>query len=473
MEHDDLSAVLAIPGLPDLSNAVRQFMLGDGPKLSMEGIRTLSDQAVLDLLAKIPGVFLVNVEADPQQLVDSHLLDVGVYSQYKGLTLPLHRYLLDRICTEWFAKLRFSTKTNYLNAIQRFAGAYEPALTTALVLPYDGPAATIDSLTQSSVDAEKMQLPSATLGVFQSALTRLVAIQLGVPAEQRPFADPYAKINVKNETLPDIENKSSSGGSAWNLLVQKWRRFAAISPAAKLHNIPAHIVVPRNTPKIKQDAVKSYGGNLILCEPTIDAREAACDDVQAENPGAVFIPPYNHSWVICGQGTIGLEFMQQTAGLDAIVVPVSGGGMISGIAVAAKSLNPSIKIIAAEPSGSNLIADVAACKLAHELIQFEKTETICDGLQARLGSITWPIVRDLVDEVVIVSEQDVVEAMKLCYERLKVVVEPSGAAGVAAVLKLKQQNPECAANLQKVGVILCGGNVDFDGKFPGFWNNWL
>jgi serine racemase len=269
---------------------------------------------------------------------------------------------------------------------------------------------------------------------------------------------------------------------------------AAIALAAQMHNIIAHIVVPSNTPRIKQEAVKSYGGNLILCEPTIEAREAGCAAVQAENPGATFIPPYNHPWVICGQGTIGIEFLQQMASfsnsppatktgasnsnneisqLDAIIVPVSGGGMIGGIAVAAKSLNPSIKIIAAEPCGKNNAADVAACKAAQELIHCAKPDTICDGLQARLGSITWPIVRDLVDEVVVVTEEEVVEAMKLCYERMKVVVEPSGAAGLAAALQLKQQKPEFSVNVKKVGVILCGGNVDFDGKVPGFWNTWL
>jgi len=279
---------------------------------------------------------------------------------------------------------------------------------------------------------------------------------------------------------------------------------AAIALAAKIHNIPAHIVVPSNTPKFKQKAVKTYGGNLILCEPTIEAREAGCAAVQAEHKGAAFIPPYNHPWVICGQGTIGLEFLQQIASLglsypatketaaaaaataaaaandqnsflelDAIIVPVSGGGMISGIAVAAKSLNPSIKIIAAEPCGKNNAADVAASKAAGELVPCVKPDTICDGLQARLGSITWPIVRDLVDEVVVVTERQVVEAMQLCFEKIKVVVEPSGAAGLAAALQLKHQNPEFAADMKKVGVILCGGNVDFDGTVPGFWNTWL
>jgi serine racemase len=294
------------------------------------------------------------------------------------------------------------------------------------------------------------------------------------------------------------ENPSSSSSFPSVVTHSSGNHAAAIALAAKMHRIPAHIVVPSNTPRIKQEAVKSYSGNLILCEPTIEAREAGCAAVQAEHEGASFIPPYNHPWVICGQGTIGLEFLQQVASLDlsspaaaaaaaaaaattqknfsqldAIIVPVSGGGMISGIAVAAKSLNPSIKIVAAEPCGTNNAPDVASSIAAGKLVHCPKPDTICDGLQARLGSITWPIVRDLVDAVVIVTEEQVVEAMQLCFERLKVVVEPSGAAGLAAALQFKQQNPKLAAEVKKVGVILCGGNIDFDGKVPGFWNRWL
>jgi hypothetical protein len=158
VEHDDLSAALAIPGRPELSNAVRRFMLGDGPKLSMEDIKTLSDQALLDLLTKIPGVFLVNLDADPQ-LVDANLLDIGVYTQYKDLTLPLHRCLVDKICAEWFAKLQFSIKSNYLHAIHRAAGAHQPLVTTALVLPYGGIAASIDGIIQSAVEFWKHKAP--------------------------------------------------------------------------------------------------------------------------------------------------------------------------------------------------------------------------------------------------------------------------------------------------------------------------
>ncbi|PSC71128.1 serine racemase [Micractinium conductrix] len=245
---------------------------------------------------------------------------------------------------------------------------------------------------------------------------------------------------------------------------------AAVALAAQLRGIPASVVVPANTPQIKRAAIRSYGVEPIVCEATIDAREAACAQVQAAS-GAAFVPPYNHRDVIAGQGTIALEFLQQVPGLEAIIVPVSGGGMISGIAVAAKALKPGIKIIAAEPTGRNGAADVAACKAAGELVQLPKPTTICDGLEARLGSLTWRCVQELVDDVITISEEEVVAAMQLVMERMKVVVEPSGAAGVAAALspQLLRRHPE----LTHVGVVLCGGNIDIEGRVPGFWSKWL
>ncbi|KAL4452087.1 hypothetical protein ABPG75_007749 [Micractinium tetrahymenae] len=245
---------------------------------------------------------------------------------------------------------------------------------------------------------------------------------------------------------------------------------AALAFAARLRGIPAAVVVPSNTPEIKRAAIRGYGVEPVVCAPTIDAREAACRDIQAQT-GATFVPPYNHPAVIAGQGTIALEFLEQAPGLEAIIVPVSGGGMISGIAVAAKALKPGIKMIAAEPTGRNDAADVAAAKAAGELVQLPKPATICDGLEARLGSLTWPIVRDRVDDVVTVSEEEVVAAMQLVMERMKVVVEPSGAAGVAAALssQLRSRHPQ----LRHVGVILCGGNIDFKASVPDFWQRWV
>ncbi|GAX82601.1 hypothetical protein CEUSTIGMA_g10027.t1 [Chlamydomonas eustigma] len=299
----------------------------------------------------------------------------------------------------------------------------------------------------------------------------------------------------------------------------------AVALAAKLRGVPAHIVVPHNTPKVKTDAVRSYGGTLYFCAPTIDAREEECMRIQ-QDTGAAFVHPYNDPKVMAGQGTIALELLDQAPHLDAIVVPISGGGMTSGIAVAAKALKPSIKIIAAEPRGINQdAADVAAAKAAGELVPSNRPTTIADGLQGRMGCNTWPIVRDLVDGVITVSEEEIVAAMRLIYMHAKVVVEPSGAVGLAAVLRGQEVHPASGSHVQQggtvgievgeaestssvadydtvpqneqgkknkglmkkqgilspqqvlegckaIGIILCGGNVDLDAK--GFWDmeNW-
>ncbi|KAL4857181.1 Serine racemase [Chlorella vulgaris] len=242
---------------------------------------------------------------------------------------------------------------------------------------------------------------------------------------------------------------------------------AALARAAQLRGIPAYVVVPSNTPEIKVDACRSYGVEPIMCEASMAAREAACALV-VQDTDATFVPPYNHPLVIAGQGTIALEFLEQVPLLDALIVPVSGGGMISGIAVAARALKPGIKILAAEPVGRNNAADVAASLAAGRLVQLDKPETICDGLQAATGSLTWPIVQQLVDGVLTVCEEEVVAAMRLVMERMKAVVEPSGAAGVAAALgsDMRSRYPE----LRHVGVVLCGGNLDFG---DAFWQSWL
>ncbi|WZN61830.1 serine/threonine dehydratase [Chloropicon roscoffensis] len=245
----------------------------------------------------------------------------------------------------------------------------------------------------------------------------------------------------------------------------------ATALAAKLRGIPAYIVVPENAPKVKVAAIKGYGGNITFCGLTMQDREDACNKIQREK-GSHFVAPFNAKETICGQATIGLELMEQTElGLDAIVVPISGGGMISGIALAAKSLNPKIKIIAAEPRGVNDAADAHKSKAAGALqVDAVKPKTLADGLQAKMGNLTWAVVRDLVDDVVVVEEAEIVSAMQLVYERMKVVVEPSGAVGVAAALSEEMAAKFPPQSFPRVGVVLCGGNADF--SVVDFWANW-
>lgn len=248
---------------------------------------------------------------------------------------------------------------------------------------------------------------------------------------------------------------------------------SAVALAARLRGVKAHIIVPKTTPKVKRDLVETYGGQLHFCDPTIDAREKLCAAVQSST-GSSFIHPYNDPRVIAGQGTIALELLEQAEDLDAIIVPVSGGGMISGIATFIKSRRPSVLVIAAEPRGTNDAADVHQAKTTGMLPNppLSKPQTVADGLQGRLGTNTWPIVKDLVDGVIVVDEEEIVESMKLCYMHAKVVVEPSGAVGLAAVRRESRKEGGLLAKCKTVAVILCGGNVDLESK--GLWdmNNW-
>lgn len=229
----------------------------------------------------------------------------------------------------------------------------------------------------------------------------------------------------------------------------------ALALAARMRGIPAHVVMPSNSAEVKKAAVRGYGGRIIECEPTLEARESTAARVIAET-GAVMIPPYNHANVIAGQGTIALELLDECPQLDAIIVPLGGGGLISGIALAAKALKPSIRIIGAEPE---LAGDAAASKREGSIQPAMKPLTIADGLRTSLGPLTFPVVRDLVDEVVLVSEEEILAHMRLAWERMKLTIEPSAAVGVAVACSAWMRARH-NASIEDAGVVLCGGNVD-------------
>jgi threonine dehydratase len=229
----------------------------------------------------------------------------------------------------------------------------------------------------------------------------------------------------------------------------------AVALAARMRGIDAHIVMPSNALAVKRRAVEGYGGRVIACVPTLEARETMAEAVIAET-GATFIHPYDHPDIIAGQGTSALELLDQVPQLDAIVAPVGGGGLLSGICVAAKGLDPSIRIFAAEPLGAD---DAARSMAAGKLIPQTGPDTIADGLLTSLGELTWPIIRDHVERVVTVSEEEIVAAMRLAWERAKLLIEPSAAVAVAAVLSEEFQAVE---GVDRVGVVLSGGNADLD-----------
>ncbi|CAM8946560.1 unnamed protein product [Rhodiola kirilowii] len=239
---------------------------------------------------------------------------------------------------------------------------------------------------------------------------------------------------------------------------------AALSLAAQIRGIPAYIVVPKNAPQCKVDNVIRYGGQIIWSEPTMQSRERTAAQV-LQDTGSVLVHPYNNRLVISGQGTIALELLDQVPQLDTIIVPISGGGLISGVALAAKAINPAIRVIAAEPKGAD---DAAQSKAAGRIITLPQAHTIADGLRANLGDLTWPVVRDLVDGILTVTDQEIVKAMKLCYEVLKVAVEPSGAIGLAAVLSDSFRHNPSWKDCKDVGIIISGGNVDLGVLWDSF-----
>lgn len=230
----------------------------------------------------------------------------------------------------------------------------------------------------------------------------------------------------------------------------------AVALAARIRGIPAHIVMPTNAPAVKREAVEGYGGIVYQCAPTVTDRETTADRVCRET-GGTLIPPFNHPDVIAGQGTLAIELLEQCPELCAIVVPIGGGGMISGVAIAAKAIKPSIRIIAAEPENAD---DAARSKRLGAIQPVSRETTIADGLRTSLGDLTFPVVRDLVDEVATVSESEIIAAMRLVFERAKLVIEPSAAVGVAVALSKRSKCLTAAEG--PVGVVLCGGNVDLD-----------
>ena len=227
---------------------------------------------------------------------------------------------------------------------------------------------------------------------------------------------------------------------------------AALARAAKLRGIPAFIVMPSNSAKVKVRAIESYGAQIVFCEPTEAAREAACAGVIAKT-GATLIHSFENEDVMAGQGTAVMELLED-ADVDLVICPVGGGGLLSGTAVAAKSLRPKIKVIAAEPENAD---DAAQSFRAGRLIHNEKKFTIADGLRTNVGAPTFAIIQRYVDDVVTVSEDAIITAMRTIWETMKIVIEPSAAVPYAAIMERKVD-----VSGKRVGIILSGGNVDLD-----------
>ncbi len=230
----------------------------------------------------------------------------------------------------------------------------------------------------------------------------------------------------------------------------------AVALGAKLRYTSAWIVMPRTAPKVKRAAVEGYGATVITCEPTLEARESTLQKV-VEETGAVFIHPYNDWRVIAGQATAGMELIEDTDLLDILMAPVGGGGLLSGTALSSHYFSPSTQVIGAEPAGAD---DAYRSFTSGTLMPSIDPKTIADGLLTSLGDKTFTVIRQYVDDILTVEEDLIIEAMRLIWERMKIIIEPSCAVPLAVVLKY----PERFAG-KKVGIIITGGNVDLD-KLP-------
>jgi len=227
----------------------------------------------------------------------------------------------------------------------------------------------------------------------------------------------------------------------------------ALALAAGKRGIPAHIVMPENAPRVKVEAVREYGGRIRFCEPTLESREATARAVIDET-GAVLVHPYNDPRIIAGQGTAALELLEDEPGLDLVLVPVGGGGLLSGTLVASAGLSPDTRVIACEPETAD---DAYRSWKAGRIIPSDNPKTVADGLRTSLGSLTFPIIMEHVHEIVTVSEKGIVQAMHEIWERMKIVVEPSASVPLAAVREGKVEVRD-----KRVGIILSGGNASLD-----------
>ena len=232
----------------------------------------------------------------------------------------------------------------------------------------------------------------------------------------------------------------------------------AIAYSAQKRGIPAYIVMPNNSPDVKLNAVKGYGANVTLCEPTLEARRTTLEGI-AQDTGAAVIHPFNNANVIAGQGTAALELIEDVGELDAIIAPIGGGGLMSGTCVTTRSLLPNAKLFGAEPKGAD---DAYRSLKEGKLLPQEDPKTICDGLLTSMGENTWKILKDHLNAIYTVSDDEVIKGMKLIWERMKIIIEPSCATPVAVVMSPKFKQLE---NIEKVGIILTGGNVDL-AKLP-------
>ena len=264
------------------------------------------------------------------------------------------------------------------------------------------------------------------------------------------------KIRGATNTILQLSKKQLTNGV---ITTSSGNHGAAVSSAASKLGASIKVIMPDNSPKFKVDNVQRYGGEIIFCEPNIKARENTLKKMVQET-AATIVHPYNDEKIIAGQGTAAKELLESIPDLDVIIAPVSGGGLLAGTLLAAKNINPNIKIYGAEPKN----ADDAYQSIKSKKIVFNKTtDTIADGLRAQVGTITFPIIQKYIDGIILVSEEMIIQSMRMIWQRLKIIIEPSSSIVLAALLIKNEQFYN-----KRIGLILTGGNVDLD-TLP--WNH--
>ena len=264
------------------------------------------------------------------------------------------------------------------------------------------------------------------------------------------------KIRGATNAVFILENQEAIKGVATH---SSGNHAAALALAAHWRGIKAYVVMPNNAPQIKRAAVADYGAEVILCQPTLKAREERLAEV-VDHTGATFIHPYNDYRVIAGQGTAALELCEEIPNLDIMMTPVGGGGLLSGTAITVSAISPKTQIIAAEPERAD---DAYRSFYAGRIIPSVNPDTIADGLLTSLGSLTFPIIKNYVNDIVTVTEEAIVHAMRTIWERMKIIVEPSAAVPLGAILTKR-----IPVSGKRIGIILSGGNVDL-ANLP--WND--
>lgn len=307
---------------------------------------------------------------------------------------------------------------------------------------------------QTLLDCQKRIQPfiHKTPVLTSTLLNTLTNADLYFKCENFQRAGSYKIRGATNAILQLTDAQRSKG-----VVTHSSGNFAqALSLAAKNLGVKAHIVMPSSAPKVKQEAAFGYGGIITICRPTLKAREEASLKIQEET-GATFIHPSNNLEVIYGQGTATFELLESVKELDFIIAPVGGGGLLAGTSLYTNAFLESCKVIGAEPFE---VDDAYRSLLSGKIETNSNTNTIADGLKTQLGNHNFPIIQKHVDSIIRVSEEEITDAMKLVYEHMKIVIEPSSAVAFAAVIREKEKFKN-----KKVGIIISGGNVDFS-KLP-------